>query len=76
MAKRYTFDADDPGTTVAETETGAICGFVTTSIQALTGYLMALYVDPDHWRNGIGHALIEAATERFRNARIHDADCG
>lgn len=73
-AKRYSFDADDPLTTVAVTGTGTICGFVTTSIQGRTGHLMALYVEPGRWRNGVGHALMESATALFRNARIQHAE--
>ena len=27
--------------------------------------LVAMYVDPDHWREGVGNALMEAAFERL-----------
>ena len=33
-----------------------------------TGEIAALYVDPAHWRQGIGHALVAAAIERMARA--------
>jgi GNAT superfamily N-acetyltransferase len=31
-----------------------------------TGEVWALYVDPDHWRAGVGRALVEASLARLR----------
>ncbi|MGC5247499.1 N-acetyltransferase family protein [Gordonia sp. DT219] len=72
----YTFDDDrGPHTWVAETS-GGIAGFVT--ICELDGHaaVMALYVDPDHWRTGIGSALMdraesEIARQGYPVARLH-----
>jgi GNAT superfamily N-acetyltransferase len=79
-AGRYDFaslDQQKPRTIVAEEE-GRILGFATTAPSRepdLTGHgeLFALYVDPGHWRRGIGGALVQAARARlfelgFRNA--------
>ena len=39
--------------------------------------LVAIYVDPDHWRQGAGAALMRAALERARRASHYDeAVCG
>ena len=63
-AARYTFgdpDPDKPATLVAVSD-GEICGFVTTgpSPTAEAGEVLALHVDPDHWRRGVGRVLIAA----------------
>jgi GNAT superfamily N-acetyltransferase len=44
---------------VAEADDGAVTGFAAAS--ADTGEIHALYVAPDHWRRGIGAALLAAA---------------
>jgi ribosomal protein S18 acetylase RimI-like enzyme len=79
-AKKYIFDSIDPlkPYTIVSTERGMIRGFATTSpAQDLNmpdyGELCALYVDPDHWGQGIGVSLVSAARARlfdlgFRNA--------
>lgn len=61
---RYTFGDSDPlkPDTIVAVDGSAICGFVTTGPSREgtggAGHLMALYVDPDHWRRGIGRVLI------------------
>ena len=47
-AAGYTFDAQDPVTTVAVDSRSGIVGFATMSITPI-GRLMAMYVDPDLW---------------------------
>ncbi|MBB3037006.1 GNAT family N-acetyltransferase [Hoyosella altamirensis] len=74
FAAGYTFDSDGPLTVVAQDHDGAIRGFVTTAIRPPMGRVMALYVDPDHWREGIGGVLINAALDRFRAADIHQLE--
>jgi len=71
-ARRYTFAetiAGRPRTFVA-LERGVICGFVTTGPSRDgpgrgAGEVMALYVDPDHWRSGMGRLLIADARRRL-----------
>jgi ribosomal protein S18 acetylase RimI-like enzyme len=72
-AARYTFGSPDPArphTLLAIDDECAIAGFATTGLPtsddaAGAGELLALYVDPDHWRAGIGRALIAAARARL-----------
>ena len=72
-AARYTLGLDAPDlpfTQLAE-DGGVIVGFVTTSTARdadLTGAgeIQALYVDPAHWRRGIGRQLLASGTERLR----------
>jgi GNAT superfamily N-acetyltransferase len=63
-ADRYTFGDPDPAkpfTTVALLE-GVVCAFVTIGPASAetggAGHLMALYVDPQRWRLGIGRKLL------------------
>jgi ribosomal protein S18 acetylase RimI-like enzyme len=63
-ADRYTFgdpDPQQPFTTVA-LEDGAIRAFVTIGPAipqtSGAGHLMALYVDPERWRRGLGRMLL------------------
>ena len=63
-AARYTFDRDDgPRTTVAVAD-DAIVGFATV----LGSELAALHVDPDHWRQGVGRALVTHALSGIASA--------
>lgn len=71
-AERYTFDVADPVTTVAVLDSGSIVGFVTTSVAQAR--LMALYVDPDSWRCGVGSALITAGTDRLAAGGVGEAE--
>ena len=52
-AAGYTFDAQDPVTTVAVDSRSGIVGFATMSITPPLGRLMAMYVDPDLWATGL-----------------------
>jgi GNAT superfamily N-acetyltransferase len=71
-AERYDFshvDPEKPYTQVAEIE-GAILGFATTMPAhdadcAGCGELVALYVDPDRWGQGVGAVLARAAHARM-----------
>lgn len=47
---------------------GSVVGFVHAVRQAATdvGFVLRLYVDPDHQREGVGAALLEAVIEALR----------
>lgn len=73
-AEHYTFDRrgpNGPETVVAVDPAGEICGFATTGSAASDGSLIvpaelyALYVDPDHWRHGVGRDLMANVIERL-----------
>jgi GNAT superfamily N-acetyltransferase len=64
-AARYTFGRPGPETIVA-VDVDAIVGFATT----IDDELAAFHVDPDHWRRGVGRALIARAREAIA-ARGH-----
>lgn len=70
--KRYTFGHVDPAvphTIVAVAADGAIVGFVTTGPATArtegAGHLMALYIDPARWGQGVGQRLCRAGRERM-----------
>ena len=67
-AAGYTFDAQDPVTTVAVDSRSGIVGFATVSITPPLARLMALYVDPDLRGHGIGSQLLKQAMDSFRTA--------
>lgn len=68
-ARRYTFGRDaGPRTTVA-TRDGAIVGFATLS----GSELVALNVDPNAWRSGVGAALIAAARREIARGGAEEA---
>jgi len=68
-AARYTFGHADPTkpATIVALDHDAIVGFVTTGPSNDetdgAGHLMALYVDPDRWGQGIGRTLIAAGRD-------------
>ena len=69
-AARYTFGDTAPGrpATLVAVDGETVCGFVTTGAARSAeraGELLALNVDPDQWRRGIGRTLIIAARERL-----------
>jgi len=80
-AARYTFDNRGPGqgeTTVAVDEERRICGFATIGPAPADqsegiGELYALYVDPDHWRHGVGRLLIGDAHKRLEAFGFEEA---
>jgi GNAT superfamily N-acetyltransferase len=61
----------DAFTYVAEVDGGfaGYCYVAAPSLQADTGpdvaELVAMYVHPDHWRQGVGNGLMQAALERL-----------
>ena len=72
-------DADPaaPQTVVAEAG-GEVQGFATVgpcrdADAREAGELYALYVDPAHWRSGIGRLLLEAASSRMRAGGFEQA---
>jgi ribosomal protein S18 acetylase RimI-like enzyme len=67
-------------TLVAEGESGGLVGFCSVatpgrdpSVDESTAEVGALYVDPDHWRRGVGGALLTAALEELARRRFRDA---
>jgi len=79
-ASRYDFSAADPMApfTLVAIDGGLIRGFATVgaspdSPTRETGELMALYVDPDVWRAGIGRALIHRARGELHGRGFADA---
>lgn len=55
---------------------GEIVGFVSVGSardEDADGELFAIYVHPDHWREGLGRALIAAGEERLRELGHHHA---
>ena len=79
-ASRYDFSAADPMTpfTLVAVDGDLIRGFATVgaspdSHAGETGELMALYVDPDGWRTGIGRALIDRARGELHRRGFADA---
>jgi GNAT superfamily N-acetyltransferase len=83
-ARRYTFEAEDPAapTTVVAVATDgdaeAILGFTTVcpsrdADSPDLGEVVALYVDPERYRGGVGRLLMAAARRRLRDAGFADA---
>ena len=79
-ASRYDFSATDPTApfTLVAVEDGLIRGFATIgaspdSPTLKTGKLMALYVDPDVWRKGVGRVLIDRARGELHRRGFADA---
>ena len=69
-AARYTFARTDPGRpqTIVAVRGDAVLGFATTGPAGGAGgagELLALHVEPDRWRGGVGRALIAAARDRL-----------
>ena len=69
-AARYDFDGEDPRTIVA-IERDTIRGFASFGASrdqdtAQAGEVYALYVDPPHWGEGTGCALMARASQRLR----------
>jgi ribosomal protein S18 acetylase RimI-like enzyme len=77
-AQRYNFSGD-PGApiTLVALKDGAIIGFATlaaaSGADAIScGELSALYVDPDHFRQGVGSVLLRAACTRLAEQGIRE----
>ena len=64
------------GIGLGATAHGALVGFLIGEVRAFEfgseacGWVFALGVDPDHRREGVGTALLEAAAARFRRAGV------
>jgi GNAT superfamily N-acetyltransferase len=43
------------------------------AVPALTGEILAIYVDPNHWHEGIGRGLLEAALSQLKSAGFNEA---
>ncbi|MFC7753856.1 GNAT family N-acetyltransferase [Tsukamurella soli] len=67
-ATDYRLDGEPPRTYVAEIDSPAIAGFVTVDPSAIPGRIRALYVHPDHWRSGVGSALMQRALDELVRA--------
>lgn len=81
-AERFRFDPADtdpasPSTHVAVDDDDLVLGLVTTSRPdpaERVGLLMALYVDPPHWRTGVGSQLLDHAHRRLAEVlRVDEA---
>lgn len=79
-AKRYDFGATDPLAphTIVADDGRSIIGFATIGMSPDVssrdvGELMALYVDPDSWRTGVGRALIARARDELRRRGFETA---
>ena len=80
-SERYDFGAaparDQPVTVVA-VEQDTIYGFATTGAcrdadAAGAGQVFAVYVDPDHWRQGVGRLLIAQARDQLGRDGFREA---
>jgi len=76
----YNFGNPDPRkpATIVATEGDVIFGFVTTGIARDpdvqgSGEVLALYVDPDRWGQGVGSALLAAARARMLDLGFRSA---
>ncbi|HET8616410.1 MAG TPA: GNAT family N-acetyltransferase [Actinomycetales bacterium] len=71
--------SEPPAQTLLAERDGSVVGFASVGpardegAGATTGELWAIYVHPDHWRSGAGHALHERAMEVLRDAGRTDA---
>ncbi|HEX3904918.1 MAG TPA: GNAT family N-acetyltransferase [Polyangia bacterium] len=79
-AARYTFGDVGPQrpATIVAVEAGLIRGFATTgpardADAAGAGELLALYVDPGSWHQGVGRGLIAAARRKLHQQRYGEA---
>jgi GNAT superfamily N-acetyltransferase len=71
-AQKYDFASGDPAApkTIVAIEGDVILGFATTAPSRdpdlpSYGELCALYVDPDHWKRGVGSILVAEARRRL-----------
>ncbi|HEY3814197.1 MAG TPA: GNAT family N-acetyltransferase [Caulobacteraceae bacterium] len=77
-ARRYTFAEGARHRTLVAEDAGVIVGFATTAASMDAdvpgwGELSALYADPDHWGEGVGRLLIDAAREHLKAQGFQDA---
>ena len=69
--------ADHPGRVLVAELNGIVAGYLSAAasrdvdpIDPAIGEIYALYVHPDHWRLGLGSALMAAGLETLRRARF------
>jgi GNAT superfamily N-acetyltransferase len=43
------------------------------AVPGLTGEILAIYVDPNHWHEGTGQGLLEAALSKLKSAGFNEA---
>lgn len=79
-AARYAFGSAEPEAprTILAIAEGRLAGFATVSRSRdddapEAGELCALYVDPAHWRTGVGRALLEEARRMLRRVGHREA---
>jgi ribosomal protein S18 acetylase RimI-like enzyme len=67
--------AQPDGVFVAEDASGAVIGYVTTRLSAVSriGWIPNLAVDPGHQGKGLGRALLQHAIDFFRRRGMHVA---
>jgi len=75
IAPTQTFVAVDEDGTAGFVSVGAYRPDEGTAAEPGVGEIYAIYVDPDRWANGVGHALMETATGHlmvhgFREIRL------
>ncbi|MGH2953289.1 MAG: GNAT family N-acetyltransferase [Solirubrobacterales bacterium] len=69
IAARLEAPGEHPSSTLVAEVGGRITGFVVlgacrdSDVASAAGEVWALYVDPDHWRRGVGRQLVEAALD-------------
>jgi GNAT superfamily N-acetyltransferase len=69
----FACDGFDPeGTAVAEGDNGKVVGFALARLKAETseGFLMTVFVDPEHRDHGIGGALLDRIEDYGRKRRV------
>jgi ribosomal protein S18 acetylase RimI-like enzyme len=71
VADAFTYVAEADG------DFAGYCYVAAPSLEADTGpdvaELVAMYVDPDHWRRGVGNGLMRAALERLAGLPYEEA---
>jgi ribosomal protein S18 acetylase RimI-like enzyme len=79
-ASRYSLGSSEPEIpeTILAVDDSAICGFASIGASRdadapAAGELCALYIDPPHWREGIGSLLMAHGYERLRERGFRDA---
>ncbi|HEX3511295.1 MAG TPA: GNAT family N-acetyltransferase [Solirubrobacteraceae bacterium] len=77
-ATRYDFSAGAAQATFVAAEADAVLGFATCGARdgesgAGEGELRALYIDPPHWRTGLGRVLLRYAEDHMRGLGFQHA---
>lgn len=71
-AERLASELRDSRTLVLVADDGGIVGFThaTWNVIDREGYILRLYVDPDHRRGGVGRALLDRTTTELADAGV------